>query len=74
MKLHKVALGAVAAFALAATATSASAGGRGSLKDDRPFSWSGFLSEFTRATVSRGPATKATLSDGLGFIDNASTA
>ena len=43
MKLHKVALGAVAAFALAATATSAMAGGRGSLKDDgRPFSWTGF--------------------------------
>src|SRR5262245_44983098 len=33
MKLHKVVLGAVAAFALAATATSASAGGRGSVKD-----------------------------------------
>ena len=44
MKLHKVALSAVAAFALAAAGTSAMAGGRGSLKDDdkRPFSWTGF--------------------------------
>jgi outer membrane immunogenic protein len=42
MKLHKVALGAVAAFALAATATTAVAGDRAGLKDDRPFSWSGF--------------------------------
>ena len=44
MKLRRVALGAVAAFALAATASSASAGGRGSLKDDEkhPFSWTGF--------------------------------
>jgi outer membrane immunogenic protein len=41
MKLHKVVLSAVGAFALAATATGAIAGG--SLKDrDRPFSWSGF--------------------------------
>ena len=42
MRLHKAVLSAVAAVALGATATSASAGGRGSLKDDRPFSWSGF--------------------------------
>ena len=44
MRLHKVALGALAALALAATATSASAEGLGSLKDDekRPFSWTGF--------------------------------
>ena len=42
MKLHKVVLSAVAAFALAATATSASAGGR-SLKDEPAYkSWSGF--------------------------------
>ena len=40
MKLRKVVLGAAAAFALGAVATSASAGG--SLKDDRPFSWTGF--------------------------------
>jgi len=45
MKLRKVVLGAVAAFALVATATSASADGmrRGSAKDyERPFSWTGF--------------------------------
>jgi opacity protein-like surface antigen len=42
MKLQKVVLSAVAACALAATATSASAGGR-SLKDAPAYqSWSGF--------------------------------
>jgi len=40
MKLNKIVFAAAAAFALAAGATGASAGG--SLKDDRPFSWSGF--------------------------------
>ena len=44
--MRKRVLGAVAAFALAATATSASAGGRGSLKDDRPASWTGFYLGF----------------------------
>jgi outer membrane immunogenic protein len=40
MKLRKVVSGAAAAFSLAAVTTSASAGG--SLKDERPFSWTGF--------------------------------
>jgi outer membrane immunogenic protein len=40
MKLRTVVLSAAAAFSFAAVATSACAGG--SLKDDRPFSWTGF--------------------------------
>jgi outer membrane immunogenic protein len=40
MKLGKFVLGAAAAVTLAVTATSASAGG--SIKDPRPFSWTGF--------------------------------
>ena len=64
MKLHKVALRAVAAFALAATATSASAGGRGSLKDDRPFSWSGFSIGVHAGYGFEGSGDRTTLTDG----------
>jgi outer membrane immunogenic protein len=69
MKLHKVVLSTVAALALAATTTSTSAGGRGSLKDDRPFSWSGFSIGVHAGYGFEGSGDQTTLTDGLGFID-----
>ena len=69
MKVHKFALGALAAFALAATATIASAGGRGSLKDDQPFSWSGFYVGVHAGYGFDGAGDQTTVADGLGFIN-----
>ena len=69
MKLQKVVLGAATAFALAATATSASAGG--SLKDSRPFSWSGFSIGVHAGYGFEGSGDQTNLTDTLGFIDHA---
>jgi outer membrane immunogenic protein len=58
MMLRKVLLGAAAAFALAATATSASAGG--SLKDDGPYRWTGF---YLGAQIGFGVAPNTSIDD-----------
>jgi outer membrane immunogenic protein len=60
---------AVFALAVAATATSASAGGRGSLKDDGPFSWSGFSIGVHAGYGFEGSGDQTTLADGLDFIN-----
>jgi outer membrane immunogenic protein len=68
MKLHEVLYGAVAACAAAVIATGASAGG--SLKDDRPFSWSGFSIGVHTGYGFEGSGDQNNKSDTLGFIDN----
>ena len=65
--------GALGIALLALGVTSASAGGpgdRGSLKDDRPFSWSGFSIGVHAGTVC-GSGDQRIITDGLDFIDNA---
>src|SRR6476660_4586474 len=69
MKLREVLYGAVSACAVAAFATSASAGG--SLKDDRPFSWSGFSIGVHTGYGFEGSGDQTNKSDTLGFIDHA---
>ena len=64
--------GALGIALLALAATSASAGGpgdRGSLKDDRPFSWSGFSIGVHAGHGFEGAGDQRNITDGLGFID-----
>ena len=66
--------GALGIALLALGVTGASAGGpgdRGSLKDDRPFSWSGFSIGVHAGSGFEGSGDQRNITDGLGFINNA---